>query len=64
LLAAAAEYSMRVKRGLAAVDAWQNETGVVVSTDDITEVDSLLDTARVGHVTVTPSLDARSSTLE
>ena len=60
LLASAAEHSMRVKRGLAAVAEWQTETGVVFSATEIAEVDSLLDEAGVGFVAVTASSEGRS----
>jgi len=60
LLATAAEHSMRVKRGLAAAAAWQTETGVVFSADEIAEVDSLLDEAGVGYVEVNASPETRS----
>lgn len=60
LLATAAEHSMRLKRGLAAVAEWQTETGVAFSADEIAEVDSLLDAAGVGYVKVTASPETRS----
>lgn len=51
LLVAAAEHSLRVKRGLAAVAEWQRETGVVFTADEIAATDALLDDAGVGFVT-------------
>ncbi len=47
LLATAAERSLRIRRGLAAVEDWKRETGITFTPDQITEVDALLDATGV-----------------
>lgn len=47
LLATAAERSLRIRRGLAAVEDWKRETGITFTPEQVTEVDALLDAAGV-----------------
>ena len=52
LLATAAERSLRIRRGLAAVADWKRETGITFTPEQITEVDTLLDAAGVVQASI------------